>query len=86
MNGAWCAQIPRSTRVSLSLFSSIFLGFFLAALLLPNAFKLSDEQLAEMIAETGPRALEHGEPASPAAVRAAADALRSLLDQGMARA
>lgn len=68
----------------ISLFSSIFLGFFLAAPLLPDAFRLSDEQLAEMIAETGHRALERGEPASPAALRAAADSLRSFLDQGLA--
>lgn len=68
----------------ISLFSSIFLGFFLAAPLLPDAFKLSDEQLAEMMAETGHRALERGEPASPAALRAAAASLSSFLDQGMA--
>lgn len=68
----------------ISLFSSIFLGFFLAAPLLPDAFKLSDEQLAEMMAETGHRALERGESASPAALRAAADSLNSFLDQGLA--
>lgn len=75
-------DLPLQTLISL--FSSIFLGFFLATPLLPDAFKLSDEQLAEMMAETGHRVLERGEPASPAALRAAADSLNSFLDQGMA--
>ncbi|HEY0752951.1 MAG TPA: hypothetical protein VGD98_03160 [Ktedonobacteraceae bacterium] len=68
----------------ISLFSSICLGFFLAAPLLPDTCKLSDEQLAEMMAETGQHALERGESASPAALHAA-DSLNSFLDQGMAR-
>jgi len=45
-----------------ALFSSIFIGFFLAVPLLPDAFKPSDEELAALMAETGHCTLEPRDP------------------------
>jgi AcrR family transcriptional regulator len=75
-----------SLRTQGALFSSIFLGFFLAAPLLPDAFALSDEDLAELMAETGHRVLEPRDPVSLDAYQAAAQTLTHHMDRSVAMA
>jgi hypothetical protein len=69
-----------------TLFSSIFTGFFLATPLLPDAFKPSNEELAELIAETGHRTLEPHDPLPSSAVQSASHSLTQYLDHSLARA
>jgi len=69
-----------------AIFSSIFTGFFLAAPLLPDAFKPSDEELAELMAETGHRTLEPRDPVPSAAFQIATHTLTQYLDRSMERA
>jgi hypothetical protein len=69
-----------------ALFSSIFLGFFLAAPLLPEPFKPSDEELAELMAETGHRTLEPRDPDPSAALQSASHTLSQYLDRSVERA
>jgi AcrR family transcriptional regulator len=49
-----------SLRVQVYMFSAIFMGFFLVAPLMPDEFTLSDEELADLMAETVHRTLETG--------------------------
>ena len=69
-----------------ALFSSIFLGFFLAAPFLPGAFKPSDEELAELMAETGHRTLEPRDPLPSSALQIASHTLTQYLDHSLAQA
>lgn len=69
-----------------TLFSSIFLGFFLAAPLVPKAFTPADEELAELMAETGSRTLEPRDPLPSSALQIASQTLTRYLDQSGARA
>jgi AcrR family transcriptional regulator len=75
-----------SLRTQGALCGSIFLGFFFAAPLLPDAFALSDEDLAELIAETGHRALEPRDPVPLGAYQAAAQTLTQHMDRSIAQA
>jgi AcrR family transcriptional regulator len=70
----------------LALFASIFTGFFLAAPLLPDAFKPSDEELAELMAETGHRTLEPRNLASTGALQTASHTLTQYLDRSVSKA
>lgn len=75
-----------SLQAQAALFSSIFVGFFLAAPLLPDAFKPAEEELAELIAETGHRTLEPRDPVPSAALQIASHTLTQYLDHSVARA
>ena len=75
-----------SLQAQAALFSSIFTGFFLAAPLLPDAFKPSDEELAELMAETGHRTLEPRDPVPSGALQIASHTLTQYLDRSVARA
>ena len=66
-----------------SILSSIFLGFLLAAPLLPGTFKSSNEELAEQIAETVHRTLEPRDPAPPGALQVASHNLTQYLDHSV---
>jgi AcrR family transcriptional regulator len=79
-------RIDLPLRTQGALFGSIFLGFLLAAPLLPDAFALSDEGLAELMAETGHRALEPRDPGPLAAYQSAAQALAQHIDRSIAEA
>lgn len=79
-------RVDLSLHELVALFGSIFLGFFLAAPLLPGVFKPSDEELAELIADAGHRTLEPRDPASPDALQTASHALTQYLDLSVARA
>lgn len=69
-----------------ALFSSIFVGFFLAAPLLPDAFKPSDGELAELMAETGHRTLEPRDLTPSTALQIASHTLTQYLDHSVTRA
>ena len=75
-----------SLQALAALFSSIFTGFFLAAPLLPDAFKPSDEELTELMAETGHRTLEPRDPVPSSAFQTASHTLTQYLDRSVARA
>lgn len=75
-----------SLQALVALFGSIFIGFFLAQPLLPDAFRPSDEELAELMAETGHRTLEPREPVSSDTFQAASHTLTQYLDRSVARA
>lgn len=84
-------RLDLSLRAQAAIFGSIFVGFFLAAPLLPNTFRLSDDELAELMAETGhralePRALEPHAPLSPAACQSTAHSLTRHLERSVANA
>ena len=75
-----------SLQAQATIFSSIFTGFFLAAPLLPDAFKPSDEELAELMAETGHRTLEPGDTVPSGALQIASHTLTQYLNRSMAGA
>jgi AcrR family transcriptional regulator len=75
-----------SLRALGAIFSSIFIGFFFAVPLLPDAFKLSDEELAELMAETGHRSLEPRDPAPLSALQIASDTLSQYLEYSVEKA
>lgn len=60
--------------------SAIVMGFLLVDPLLPDEIKLSDEEAAEMMAETIHRTFEPNKPAPPEASQAASQALDQYLD------
>jgi len=75
-----------SLQALAALFSSIFVGFFLAAPLLPDAFKPAEEDLAVLIAETVHRTLEPRDPLPSSALQIASHTLTQYLDHSVARA
>ena len=75
-----------SLQAQVTIFSSIFTGFFLAAPLLPEGFKPTDEELAELMAETGHRTLEPRDLAPPGAFQVASQSLTQYLDRSVAGA
>jgi AcrR family transcriptional regulator len=75
-----------SVHMLAALFGSIFLGFFQAQPLLPDAMKPSEEELAELMAETGHRTLEPVEPIPSAALEIASHTLAQYLDRSMKNA
>ncbi len=75
-----------SLQAQAAIFSSIFIGFFLAVPFLPDAFKPSDEELAELMAETGHRTLEPRDPIPSGALQIASHTLTQYLDHSVARA
>lgn len=74
-----------SPRVLLYTFSAIFMGFFLVAPLMPANYALSDEEVAELMAETARRSLgpEHGPSASD--LQTASSAFLHYLERATAR-
>lgn len=75
-----------SLQATATLFSSIFTGFFLAIPFLPDAFKPSDEELAELIAETGHRTLEPRDPLPSHSLQTTSHILTQYLDRSVASA
>lgn len=69
-----------------AIFSSIFVGFFLSLPLLPEAFRPSEVELAELMAETGHRALEPRSQMESEALQTASHSLTSYLDRSLASA
>jgi AcrR family transcriptional regulator len=59
-----------SLEQQMYMLSAVFMGFFLVEPLMPDEFRLSDEERADLMAETVHRALGSGHPASPEELRA----------------
>jgi AcrR family transcriptional regulator len=75
-----------SLHALVALFGSIFTGFFLAWPLLPEAIAPSEEELAELMAETGHRTLEPRDPAPSSALQIASQTLTQYLDHFVGKA
>ncbi len=75
-----------SLRAQVYMFSAIFTGFFLVAPLMPDEFTLSDEELAELMAETVHCTFEPGRAVPSDALQAASHTFIQYLDRAMARA
>jgi AcrR family transcriptional regulator len=72
-----------SLRAQMYMFSAIFMGFFLIAPLMPDEFTLSDEELADLLAETVHCTLEVGHSVSPAASQAVSHSFMQYLNQAI---
>jgi AcrR family transcriptional regulator len=75
-----------SLRAQVYIFSAIFMGFFLIAPLMPDEFALSDEELADLMAETIHCTLEAGRSASPEALQAVSHSFMQYLNNATERA
>jgi len=73
-----------SLRAQLYMVSAIFMGFFLVAPLMPGELTLSDEELAELLAETVQRALESGRAVASDEAQTGAQAFQQYLDRATA--
>lgn len=65
-------------------FSAIFLGFFLTTPLMPEEFALSDEELADLMAETVHCTLERDRSVSSGELKAVSQAFMRYLDHAVA--
>jgi AcrR family transcriptional regulator len=70
-----------SLHAQLYMFSAIFMGFFLVAPLMPEGYTFSNEELADMMAETVHCTLEAGRSASPDALQNVSHAFIQYLDR-----
>jgi len=73
-----------SLRAQVYMLSAIFAGFFLVAPLVPDEFTLSDEETAEMMAETVHCTLEPGRAVPSAALQTASHAFMQYLNRAVA--
>ncbi|QBD78513.1 TetR/AcrR family transcriptional regulator [Ktedonosporobacter rubrisoli] len=65
------------------MFSAIFTGFFLVAPLMSDEYALSDEEMAELMAETGKRILEPAHAASTAELQKISSIFLQYLDRSV---
>jgi AcrR family transcriptional regulator len=75
-----------SLRAQVYVLSAVFTGFFLVAPLMPDAFLLSDDDLADLLAETIHRALEPDRAAPAGELQTASSVLLDYLDRSMTTA
>ncbi len=75
-----------SLREQVYMLSAIFVGFFLVAPLMPDGFMLSDEELAELMAETVHHTLEPGRTVPSDVLQTASHAFQQYLDRTTATA
>ncbi len=73
-----------SLRVQVYMLSAIFMGFFLIAPFMPPDFTLSDEELADLIAETVHRTLEPGLSVPSDALQTASDTFMHYMNRATA--
>ncbi|HET8853816.1 MAG TPA: helix-turn-helix domain-containing protein, partial [Ktedonobacteraceae bacterium] len=73
-----------SLRAQVYIFSAIFLGFFLVAPLMPDEFTLSDEEMAELMAETVHCTLEPAGSFPSEALQTASHAFLQYLNRAQA--
>jgi AcrR family transcriptional regulator len=73
-----------SLRAQVYMLSAIFMGFFLAAPLVPDAFTLSDAERAELMAETVHRALELDHADAPDALQSVSNDFMQYLNRSIA--
>jgi len=72
-----------SLRVQVYMFSAIFMGFFFVAPLMPDEYTLSDEELADLMAETVHCTLEAGRSAQPDELQAVYHSFMQYLNHAM---
>jgi AcrR family transcriptional regulator len=75
-----------SLRAQVYMFSAIFAGFFLVAPLVPDEFTLSDEELAELMAETVHCTLESGRSVPSDELQTVSHAFMQYLNRAIALA
>jgi AcrR family transcriptional regulator len=75
-----------SPRIQIYTFSAIFIGFFFIAPLMPEELTLSDEEMAEMMAETVHRTLESERSIAADELQAVSQRLTHYLDSAMRKA
>ena len=73
-----------SLHAQVYILSAIFMGFFLAAPLMPDTFRASDEERAELMAETVHRTLELDRANSPDALQSASNVFMQYLNRNIA--
>jgi AcrR family transcriptional regulator len=73
-----------SPRAQMYVVSAIFMGFFLTAPLMPDELTLSDEEIADLLAETVHRTLESDRAVAAAELKSASDILMQYLDRDTA--
>ncbi len=73
-----------SLQAQVYTYSAIFMGFFLAGPLVPDEFVVSDEEMADLMAETVHRTLEPPEPASADALESTTKIFMGYLDHNIA--
>jgi AcrR family transcriptional regulator len=73
-----------SLRAQVYMFSAIFMGFFFVAPLMPDEFTLSDEELADLMAETVHCTLEAGRSVLDDALQVVSHTFMQYLDRSMA--
>lgn len=77
-HGAIRQDLPAGEQ--LAVLVSVIYGFLLTAQLTPESYRLSDDRLAELVADTAHRALDPGLPGSPDGARAVAEATRGYTE------
>ena len=77
-------RIDLSLRAQVYMFSAIFAGFFLVAPLVPDEFTLSDEELAELMAETVHCTLESGRSVPSDVLQTVSHIFMQYMDRDMA--
>lgn len=75
-----------SLRKQVFMYSAIFLGFFMVAPFMPEEFKLSDEEIADLMAEAIHRTLEHDRPVSSDTLQAISRNFIDYLERAMNQA
>ncbi len=75
-----------SLRVQGYMMSAIFAGFFLVAPFMPDEYRLSDEEIADMIAETIHCTIEAGHSVPSDKLHAVSDTFMQYLDLAVTRA
>ena len=73
-----------SLRAQMYTYSAIFMGFFLTRPFVPNEVTVSDEEMAELMAETVHRTLEPPEPVSADALESTTKMFMGYLDRNIA--
>lgn len=72
-----------SLQAQVYMFSAIFMGFFFVAPLMPDGFTLSDEELADLMAETVHCTLERGRSVPSDELQAVSHAFMQYLNRAM---
>jgi AcrR family transcriptional regulator len=75
-----------SLQAQVYIFSAIFTGFFLAQPFMAEDYPLSDEEIADLMAETVHQTLEPDHPIAPDSLAAASEMFLRYLDHSLANA
>jgi AcrR family transcriptional regulator len=70
-----------SLRAQAYIYSAIFMGFFLINPMMPDEFQLSDEEIADLMAETAHRTLEASRPVAAAELQTLSNTFGSYFDK-----